>query len=115
MIAKSGYRFSEKIMRKALRLNPSCEAHNRGGNPMDPTRRTMMAAGGAALAVAATPHAFGRYPDPAVEVLDPSFAKYRLFNAAVERLGTGRRRSGGPGGVGAGPRAGVGGTPTNPI
>jgi hypothetical protein len=27
-----------------------------------------------------------RYPDPAVEVLDPSFAKYRIFNAAVEHL-----------------------------
>jgi hypothetical protein len=24
-----------------------------------------------------------RYPDPAVEVLDPSFAKYRIFNAAI--------------------------------
>ena len=38
---------------------------------MDPTRRTMVATGGAALAVAAaSPQAFGRYPDPAVEVLD---------------------------------------------
>ena len=27
-----------------------------------------------------------RYPDPAVEVLDPSFGKYRIFSAAVERL-----------------------------
>src|ERR1700720_2248854 len=103
MIAKSGYRFSEKIMRKALRLNPSCEAHNRGGNPMDPTRRPMRAAGGAALAVAATPHAFGRYPDPAVEVLDPSFAKYRLFNAAVERLPAGMRWGEGPVWVRGGP------------
>jgi gluconolactonase len=70
---------------------------------MDPTRRTMVATGGAALAVAAaTSSAFGRwqpterYPDPAVEVLDPSFAKYRLFNAAVERLATGMRWSEGP-------------------
>jgi len=30
-----------------------------------------------------------RYPDPAVEVLDPRFAKYRIFNAAVERLASG--------------------------
>jgi len=70
---------------------------------MDPSRRTMVATGSAALAMAAaTPHAFGRweptqrYPDPAVEVLDPSFAKYRLFNAAVERLATGMRWSEGP-------------------
>jgi hypothetical protein len=38
-----------------------------------------------------------RYPDPAVEVLDPSFAKYRIFNAAVERLVSGMRWSEGPG------------------
>ena len=37
-----------------------------------------------------------RYPDPAVEVLDPSFAKYRIFNAAVERLAGGMRWSEGP-------------------
>src|ERR1051326_5607683 len=37
-----------------------------------------------------------RYPDPAVEVLDPSFAKYRVFSAAVERLATGTRWAEGP-------------------
>jgi gluconolactonase len=37
-----------------------------------------------------------RYPDPAVEVLDPSFAQYRLFSAAVERLATGFRWAEGP-------------------
>jgi hypothetical protein len=37
-----------------------------------------------------------RYPDPAVEVLDPSFAKYRIFNAEVERLAGGMRWSEGP-------------------
>ena len=37
-----------------------------------------------------------RYPDPAVEVLDPSFASYRLALAAVERLYTGSRWSEGP-------------------
>jgi gluconolactonase len=36
------------------------------------------------------------YPDPAVEILHPSFAKYRVFNAAVERLATGCRWSEGP-------------------
>jgi hypothetical protein len=29
-----------------------------------------------------------RYPDPAIEILDPSFAKYRVANAALERIGT---------------------------
>ena len=37
-----------------------------------------------------------RYPDPAVQVLHPSFARYRLFNAAVERLATGFRWAEGP-------------------
>jgi gluconolactonase len=37
-----------------------------------------------------------RYPDPAVEVLDPGFAKYRIFSAAVERLATGTRWGEGP-------------------
>jgi gluconolactonase len=27
-----------------------------------------------------------RYPDPAVEIVEPTFAKYRIFNASVERL-----------------------------
>src|SRR5207237_4017904 len=36
------------------------------------------------------------HPDPAVEILDPSFAKYRVMLAAVERLYTGCRWSEGP-------------------
>ena len=36
------------------------------------------------------------YPDPAVQVLHPSFAKYRLPLAAVERLATGLRWAEGP-------------------
>ena len=36
------------------------------------------------------------YPDPAVQILDPSFAKYRVMLAAVERLATGLRWAEGP-------------------
>jgi len=36
------------------------------------------------------------YPDPAVEVVDARFAKYKVGNAAVERLYTGTRWSEGP-------------------
>jgi gluconolactonase len=36
------------------------------------------------------------YPDSAIEVVDESFAKYRIGNAAVERLATGFRWSEGP-------------------
>src|SRR5579863_9500629 len=57
-----------------------------------------LAAGGAA-AMAINPGAMGEmqerkvvaYPDPAVEVVDARFEKYRVINAAVERLYTGTR------------------------
>ncbi|AVS78089.1 gluconolactonase [Paracidovorax avenae] len=62
----------------------------------------MLAAGGAAAwPGAAGAQAFDfkpnqRYPDPAVQVLDPSFAKYRLFNSTVEQVATGLRWAEGP-------------------
>lgn len=37
-----------------------------------------------------------RYPDPAVYILDPSFAKYRIYSSTVEQLGTGMRWAEGP-------------------
>ena len=37
-----------------------------------------------------------RYPDPAIEVIDSRFEKYKLANAAVERLWTGARWTEGP-------------------
>ena len=37
-----------------------------------------------------------RYPDPAVRVLDPRFERYRIGNAAVERIFTGCRWAEGP-------------------
>jgi gluconolactonase len=37
-----------------------------------------------------------RYPDPAIKVLDPSFARYRINNAGVEQLATGMRWCEGP-------------------
>ena len=36
------------------------------------------------------------YPDPAVEIVDQRFAKYRVQSAAVERLYTGTRWAEGP-------------------
>jgi gluconolactonase len=70
---------------------------------MQISRRDILGAGAATAAAALTSTAtFGgwepseAYPDPAIKVLDPSFAKYRLFNASVERLYTGARWSEGP-------------------
>src|SRR4029434_8202789 len=42
------------------------------------------------------PMSLVRYPDPAIQVLDPRFAPYRLGNAAVERLASGFRWAEGP-------------------
>ena len=42
------------------------------------------------------PTAPGRYPDPALRALDPRFERLLLFNAAVERIGTGFRWVEGP-------------------
>jgi gluconolactonase len=37
-----------------------------------------------------------RYPDPAVQILDPSFTKYRIYSSTVEQLATGMRWAEGP-------------------
>lgn len=49
-----------------------------------------------ALRARADAPAITRYPDPAFEILDPSFARYRLDASAVERLWTGARWCEGP-------------------
>ncbi len=52
--------------------------------------------------LAAAPRAFAawepsvRYPDPSVQILDPSFARYRLALASVERIAHGMRWTEGP-------------------
>jgi gluconolactonase len=68
---------------------------------MHVSRRAVFGAVASAAALAAQPARarWGdtvRYPDPAIEILDPSFTRYRLFNAEVERLWTGARWSEGP-------------------
>jgi len=67
-------------------------------------RRTFMnLTAGASAALALYPRAATEerrtpvsYPDAAVEVLDPRFAKYKVNNAAIERLWTGARWAEGP-------------------
>jgi len=69
---------------------------------MESTRRGMMTAAGAIAAAAIAPKAFAawepneRYPDPAIQTLDPAFNKYRIAQSTVERLYTGARWSEGP-------------------
>ena len=75
-------------------------------------RRTFVSmAAGTTMALALRPAAFAGepepktlavYPDPAVEVVDPRFEKYKIINAAVERLYTGARWAEGPVWVGEG-------------
>ena len=70
---------------------------------MNNSRRTVLAGAVAAAAATLTRDAVAaweessRYPDPRVQNLDPSFARYRVGNASVERLYTGARWSEGPG------------------
>ena len=76
--------------------------------PRSTTRRTLLRGSLAGVGVATATFSMrtrtwaegwqpsSRYPDPAIKVLDPSFAKYRLANAAVERLATGMRWCEGP-------------------
>jgi len=66
---------------------------------MDITRRAMLAGAAAAATTSTTFAAWEestRYPDPRVQNLDPSLARYRVNNASVERLYTGARWSEGP-------------------
>src|SRR3954468_9624721 len=62
-------------------------------------RRQFLATAGA-LAFAAPALAqwqpSGRYPDPSIKVIDPSFNRYRLALAKVERIASGMRWAEGP-------------------
>ena len=55
-------------------------------------RRAFLAAGGALLALAGVSRTMAqwqpseRYPDPAVRIIDPSFTKYRVNTAKVEKI-----------------------------
>ena len=70
---------------------------------MNISKRDMLAGAGAAVAAMSFSRtALGqwtpseRYPDPSVKVLDPSFNKYRLGLAGVERIAHGTRWNEGP-------------------
>jgi gluconolactonase len=73
---------------------------------METSRRRLLGGGAAAIAGSllsrsALAQAFPfkpnqRYPDPAIEILDPSFGKYRIYSSSVEQLGSGMRWAEGP-------------------
>jgi gluconolactonase len=73
---------------------------------MNTTRRNLLKAGGAIAGAAVLSREAGaqsflftpnqRYPDPAVQILDPSFAKYRLYSSTLEQVATGMRWAEGP-------------------
>src|SRR5436190_651735 len=69
---------------------------------MASSRREFLAAGGALAAAAASPSVLAqwqssqRYPDPTVKIIDPSFARYKLGLAKVERIASGMRWTEGP-------------------
>jgi len=68
-------------------------------------RSLLTAAAGAAVAstlgTAARAQSFAftpnqRYPDPSVQILDPSFARYRIYSSTLEQVATGMRWAEGP-------------------
>ncbi|MSU23117.1 MAG: SMP-30/gluconolactonase/LRE family protein [Opitutus sp.] len=65
-------------------------------------RREFLTAGSALTALVALPRALAqwqpsqRYPDPLIKIIDPSFAKYRIASAKVEKLASGLRWAEGP-------------------
>jgi gluconolactonase len=65
-------------------------------------RRNFIVSGSALAAIGAVSEAFAewepsqRYPDPRIRILDPSFSKYRLPLAKVERIAAGMRWCEGP-------------------
>ena len=70
---------------------------------MNISKRELLAgAGAAAAAVSFTRTALGgwepneRYPDPAIQILDPSFGKYRIAQTTVERIAGNCRWNEGP-------------------
>src|SRR5207249_156819 len=81
------------------RRNILIEPH-RSEEAMASTRRQFLTAGTAAAALDTRAHGqwqpSQRYPDPSIKIVDPSFAKYRVNSAKVERLATGFRWCEGP-------------------
>src|SRR4051812_6573263 len=69
---------------------------------MTMNRRSFFRSTAALASLVAVPRVFGewqpadRYPDPAVKSFDPSFAKYRLPLAKVEKIASGMRWAEGP-------------------
>ena len=65
-------------------------------------RRDFLTASSALTTLAVLPRTFAqwqpsqRYPDPAIKIIDPSFAKYRLASAKVEKIASGFRWAEGP-------------------
>src|SRR6266850_1558081 len=78
------------------------------GGAMEWSKRKFLKAGAGGAALAAMPRAFAqwqpsqRYPDPLIKIVDPSFARYRLALAKVERIASGMRWCEGPVWVGDG-------------
>lgn len=77
---------------------------NKKSAPQPARRLLLQAAGAAGLAAVGAPalaQSFPftpnqRYPDPAVQILDPSFARYRIYSSTVEQVASGMRWAEGP-------------------
>jgi gluconolactonase len=93
----------------AAAMTATCQQHTFSGdsmtaNPVVKRRDMLRAAGagglaalsGSALAQAFEFHPNQRYPDPALQILDPAFAKHRIYSSTLEQVATGMRWAEGP-------------------
>src|SRR5215468_4894342 len=78
---------------RVLALCPyGTQVAGKGANAMEFTRRHALGVAGASAALTVAQTALAawqpneRYPDPAITSLDPSFNKYRVAQASVERI-----------------------------
>src|SRR5439155_8164586 len=89
-------------LRASRRKPDQGPCQTQGGTAMQITRRNFLATGAGAITAAAAAPAFAaweestRYPDPRIQILDPSFARYRIAQSSVQRLYTGARWGEGP-------------------
>ncbi len=76
-------------------MNPTRSQERRQFLKMSASAGTaLLASGTFAQSFPFTPNQ--RYPDPSVLILDPSFAKYRIYSSTVEQVATGFRWTEGP-------------------
>src|ERR1700685_756627 len=89
----------------AINIKAGLEPASQREATMSMSRRDILAGAGALAASAASGSAMAqsfafrpnqRYPEPSLEILAPSFLKYRIYSSTVEQIASGMRWAEGP-------------------